>query len=87
METSVVPKTNGVDSESKQKIELDENGTYSYEQLKAVPGNAVTGINLKRKEAYLSDKEFQTVLGMEKEAFYSLPKWKQDLKKKKVDLF
>ncbi|KAK8705342.1 hypothetical protein V6N13_048946 [Hibiscus sabdariffa] len=86
-ETNVVPETNGVDSEPKQKIQLDENGTYSYEQLKAISGNAVTGIDLKRREAYLSDKEFQTVFGMEKEAFYRLPKWKQDLKKKKVELF
>ncbi|KAL4272911.1 hypothetical protein GQ457_13G011210 [Hibiscus cannabinus] len=86
-ETNVVPETNGVDSEPKQKIQLDENGTYSYEQLKAISRNAVTGIDLKRREAYLSDEEFQTVFGMEKEAFYRLPKWKQDLKKKKVDLF
>ncbi|KAK8649261.1 hypothetical protein V6N13_129992 [Hibiscus sabdariffa] len=86
-ETNVVPETNGVDSEPKQKIQLDENGTYSYEQLKAISGNAVTGIDLKRREAYLSGKEFQTVFGMEKEAFYRLPKWKQDLKKKKADLF
>ncbi|KAK8496967.1 hypothetical protein V6N13_126020 [Hibiscus sabdariffa] len=86
-ETSVVPETKGVDSEPKQNIQLDENGTYSYEQLKAISGNAVTGIDLKRREAYLSDEEFQTVFGMEKEAFYRLPRWKQDLKKKKVDLF
>ncbi|GMJ02336.1 villin 2 [Hibiscus trionum] len=88
-ETSVIPEaeTKGVDSEPKQKIQMDENGTYSYEQLKAISGDAVTGIDLKRREAYLSDKEFETVFGMEKEAFYRLPRWKQDLKKKKVDLF
>ncbi|XP_039022976.1 villin-2-like isoform X2 [Hibiscus syriacus] len=86
-ETSVAPETNGEDSEPKQKIQLDENGTYSYEQLKAISGSAVTGIDLKRKETYLSDKEFQMVFGMDKESFYRLPKWKQDLKKKKVDLF
>ena len=38
-------------------------------------------------QAYLSDEEFQTVFGMAKEAFYKLPKWKQDIQKKKVDLF
>ncbi|PPD94035.1 hypothetical protein GOBAR_DD08947 [Gossypium barbadense] len=58
-----------------------------HKQLKAITGNAATGIDLKRREAYLSDNEFQTVFGMEKEAFYKLPKWKQDLKKKKVGLF
>lgn len=38
-------------------------------------------------QAYLSDEEFQTIFGMTKEAFYKLPKWKQDMQKKKVDLF
>lgn len=38
-------------------------------------------------QAYLSDEEFQTVFGVTKEAFYKLPKWKQDMQKKKVDLF
>ena len=38
-------------------------------------------------QAYLSDEEFQTVFGMMKEAFYKLPKWKQDMQKKKFDLF
>lgn len=38
-------------------------------------------------QAYLSDEEFQAVLGMVEEAFYKLPKWKQDMLKKKVDLF
>ncbi|KAB2046319.1 hypothetical protein ES319_D01G224900v1 [Gossypium barbadense] len=92
-EAGVASQTNGDDSEPKQKILQDENGSgstqsaYSYGQLKAITGNAATGIDLKRREAYLSDNEFQTVFGMEKEAFYKLPKWKQDLKKKKVGLF
>ncbi|XVF07215.1 hypothetical protein REPUB_Repub06bG0119400 [Reevesia pubescens] len=92
-ETAVVSETNGEESEPKQEIEQDENGsgstqsTFSYEQLKAKSENPVTGIDFKRREAYLSDEEFQTVFRMEKEAFYKLPKWKQDMLKKKVDLF
>ncbi|XVE75601.1 hypothetical protein DITRI_Ditri12bG0106500 [Diplodiscus trichospermus] len=88
-ETGVVSETNGVDSEPKQ----DENGsgstqsTFSYDQLKAKSENPVTGIDFKRREAYLSNEEFQTVFGMAKEAFYKMPKWKQDMQKKKVDLF
>lgn len=38
-------------------------------------------------QAYLSDEEFKTVFGMEKEAFYKLPRWKQDMLKKKFELF
>lgn len=38
-------------------------------------------------QAYLSDEEFQSILKMTKESFYKLPKWKQDIHKKKVDLF
>ncbi|KAL0316811.1 UNVERIFIED_CONTAM: Villin-3 [Sesamum radiatum] len=40
-----------------------------------------------KASAYLSDEEFQSVLGMDKHAFYKLPKWKQDMLKRKVDLF
>ncbi|XP_021281509.1 villin-3 isoform X1 [Herrania umbratica] len=92
-ETVVVSETNGDNSEPKQELEQDENGsgssqsTFSYDQLKAKSDNPVTGIDFKRREAYLSDEEFQTVFGMAKEAFYKLPKWKQDMQKKKVDLF
>ncbi|XP_017977028.1 PREDICTED: villin-2 isoform X2 [Theobroma cacao] len=92
-ETGVVSETNGDNSEPKQELEQDENGsgssqsTFSYDQLKAKSDNPVTGIDFKRREAYLSDEEFQTVFGMAKEAFYKLPKWKQDMQKKKVDLF
>ncbi|XP_010554831.1 PREDICTED: villin-3 isoform X2 [Tarenaya hassleriana] len=60
---------------------------FSYEQLRAKSENPVTGIDFKRREAYLSEEEFQTVFGMTKEAFNKLPRWKQDLMKKKVDLF
>ncbi|XP_050383825.1 villin-3 [Argentina anserina] len=61
--------------------------TFSYDQLKAKSENPVTGIDFKRREAYLSDEEFQTIFGMTKDAFYQLPKWKQDIQKKKADLF
>ncbi|GER25867.1 villin 2 [Striga asiatica] len=83
------PETNGEDEEANR----DENGsedtqsTFSYEQLKSKSENPVTGIDFKRREAYLSDEEFKSVLGMAKEAFYKLPKWKQDMLKRKVDLF
>ncbi|XP_073276000.1 villin-3-like [Primulina huaijiensis] len=88
-----ITETNVEDSGSKPDIDQDKNNTettqstFSYEQLKAKSDNPVTGIDYKRREAYLSDKEFQFVLEMTKDAFYKLPKWKQDMYKRKADLF
>ncbi|XP_075517790.1 villin-3-like [Primulina tabacum] len=88
-----ITETNVEDSGSKPDIDQDKNNTetsqstFSYEQLKAKSDNPVTGIDYKRREAYLSDKEFQFVLEMTKDAFYKLPKWKQDIYKRKADLF
>lgn len=100
VEDTKTDQTNGEVSEPKPETvlesddtEQDENGggstqtTFSYEQLRAKSENPVTGIDFKRREAYLSDEEFEAVLGMTKEVFYKLPKWKQDMTKKKVDLF
>ncbi|KAF3496062.1 hypothetical protein DY000_02056502 [Brassica cretica] len=61
--------------------------TFTYQQLQAKSEKPVKGIDFKRREAYLSEEEFKTVFGMEKEAFYKLPRWKQDLLKKKFNLF
>nr|XP_018677162.1 PREDICTED: uncharacterized protein LOC108951158 [Musa acuminata subsp. malaccensis] len=58
--------------------ETAENGgetTFSYDRLKAKSTNPVRGIDYKQREAYLSEAEFQKVLGMTKEAFYRQPKW------------
>ncbi|MED6170836.1 Villin-3 [Stylosanthes scabra] len=79
-------------SEPKQENVEDGNDAqnstvFSYEQLKAKSGSHLSGIDLKRREAYLADNEFGTVFGMTKEAFYKLPRWKQDMLKKKHELF
>ncbi|KAJ8755566.1 hypothetical protein K2173_022145 [Erythroxylum novogranatense] len=92
-ELTSVSQSRGEESELKQDTEDDEHGnegsqtTFRYDQLKVHSESPVTGIDFKRREAYLSKEDFQTVFGMEKEAFYNLPKWKQDLQKKKADLF
>ncbi|CAK7342596.1 unnamed protein product [Dovyalis caffra] len=92
-EIAYVPESNGEDSERKQDTEQEETddgntqSTFSYDQLKAHSDNPVKGIDFKRREAYLSDEEFETVFGVTKEAFYKMPKWKQDMQKKKFDLF
>ncbi|KAL8125476.1 villin-3-like isoform X1 [Apium graveolens] len=82
------------ETEPKAEAEQDEDGTgsesestFSYDQLKSKSDNPVTGIDFKRREAYLSDEEFQTIFGMSKEAFSKFPRWKQDILKKKHDLF
>ncbi|KAI3772617.1 hypothetical protein L6452_03807 [Arctium lappa] len=88
-----IQETNGEDSAPKlttdesECVSVDSQSTFSYEQLRAKSENPVTGIDFKRREAYLSGEEFVAVLGMTKEAFYKIPKWKQDMMKKKVDLF
>ncbi|CAI0374945.1 unnamed protein product [Linum tenue] len=81
----------GGDSEPKTESEQDYADigqvVFGYDQLKARSENPVTGIDFKRREAYLSPEEFESIFGMDKEAFYKQPKWKQDMQKKKVDLF
>ncbi|KGN59352.1 villin-3 [Cucumis sativus] len=92
-ETSPILKNNHDDADVNQDSLQEENGddnnlsVFSYDRLKAKSDNPVTGIDFKKREAYLSDEEFQTVFGTTKEAFYKLPKWKQDMHKKKADLF
>ena len=39
------------------------------------------------QELYLSPTEFQTVFGMDLEAFQKMPKWKRDQAKKKAKLY
>ncbi|KVH94754.1 Gelsolin domain-containing protein [Cynara cardunculus var. scolymus] len=81
------------DSSTKQIHEQEEGGgvdiqtSYSYEQLNTKSKNPITGIDYKKREAYLSPEEFEAIFKMTKEAFYQLPRWKQDQNKKKVDLF
>jgi hypothetical protein len=90
-EVAARSESNGEDSEPKQETVQENDSksgqTFSYDQLKARSDNPATGIDFKRREAYLSDEEFQSVFGVTKEAFYKLPRWKQDMQKKKVDLF
>lgn len=76
--------------EAKQDTTTSDTGEivfYSYEQLKVKSTDPVEGINYKEREVHLSDTEFEEVLGMTKLEFYAQPKWKQDMQKKKVDLF
>lgn len=67
--------------EDKNKYLEPESNKFDYEALK---GAFPPGVNPERKEAYLSDENFQTIFGMTPSAFNELKKWKQnDLKKAK----
>ncbi|KAF3326165.1 villin-3-like protein [Carex littledalei] len=77
-------------TEVSQEQTAEVNGgetTFSYDRLKSKSTNPVRGIDYKRRETYLSDEEFKTVFGLTKEMFYQQPKWKQDMQKRKLDLF
>ena len=58
-----------------------ESNKFDYEVLK---GAFPPGVNPEKKEAYLSDENFQSIFGMTPAAFNEQKKWKQnDLKKAK----
>ncbi|KAI0512202.1 hypothetical protein KFK09_012840 [Dendrobium nobile] len=61
--------------------------TFPYELLKVSSGTALAGIDVTRREAYLSIEEFKVKFGMNKKAFYKLPKWKQNKLKQALNLF
>ncbi|XP_020571122.1 villin-1 isoform X2 [Phalaenopsis equestris] len=61
--------------------------TYPYELLKVSSGTPLEGIDVTKREAYLSNEDFKTKFGMNKKAFYKLPKWKQNKLKQALNLF
>ncbi|XP_019167794.1 PREDICTED: villin-1 [Ipomoea nil] len=70
------------------QIEADANlPKYPYEQLTIVSTNPATDIDITRREAHLSDEEFQEKFGMGRSSFYGLPRWKQNKLKMTLHLF
>jgi hypothetical protein len=49
--------------------------------------DGTAGIDMARKESYLSEREFETVFGLTRDAFEKLAEWKRKDAKKKVGLF
>ncbi|CAO2181728.1 unnamed protein product [Urochloa humidicola] len=82
-------ESDGAEAEAPEEETTENVGeaTFSYDRLISKSTDPVRGIDYKRREAYLSDSEFQTVFGMTKDAFYQQPNWKQELQKRKADLF
>ncbi|KAG0601882.1 hypothetical protein M758_11G145100 [Ceratodon purpureus] len=60
---------------------------YSYDRLKSSSTDPAPKINIKRKEAYLSPEDFEKLFGISKVQFYEMPKWKQDQRKRNLQLF
>ncbi|KAK6927086.1 Villin headpiece [Dillenia turbinata] len=58
-----------------------------YERLKVVSNVPATGIDVTKREAYLSEEEFKEKFKMTKSAFYALPKWRQNKHKLSLHLF
>lgn len=60
---------------------------FPYERLKVNAADPVTEIDVTKRETYLSSAEFKEKFGMTKDAFYKLPKWKQNKLKMTQQLF
>ena len=81
-EEPVVFKASSVPTTSSDFLPISQ--SLPYESIKTgTAGN----IDPASKELYLSDAEFQQVLGVSKSEFAKLPKWKQQAKKKEKSLF
>ena len=60
--------------------------TWPYEQLRT--GVAwPPGVGADERERWLSNEEFEAVLGVSREAWDRLPKWKRNTLRREADLF
>ncbi|KAL0904665.1 hypothetical protein M5K25_026795 [Dendrobium thyrsiflorum] len=69
------------------EAEEDHGPIFPYERLKITSSNPVSEIDITKRETYLSSVEFKEKFGMTKNAFYKLPKWKQNKLKMALQLF
>lgn len=78
-----------IQEDAKEGEVEDEEGLtiYPYERLKTTSAEPVTDIDVTKRETYLSAIEFKEKFGMAKDAFYKLPKWKQNKLKMALQLF
>lgn len=59
---------------------------YKHEQLIA-PGPYPAGICIRKREIYLAEEEFKKILGVSRSTWDSLPRWKQEQRKRAAKLF
>ncbi|KAH7674760.1 Villin/Gelsolin protein [Dioscorea alata] len=86
------PKNNRIEviqEDTKEDEAEDDDGlpTFPYERLTTSSSDPVTEIDVTKRESYLSSSEFKEKFGMTKDAFYKLPKWKQNKLKMGLLLF
>ncbi|GJN01838.1 hypothetical protein PR202_ga19139 [Eleusine coracana subsp. coracana] len=75
-------------NENEDDPEGDEGRTiYPYERLTTTAEDPVPGIDVTKREIYLSSAEFGEKFGMSRAAFDKLPKWKQNKLKSSLMLF
>ncbi|XP_042060494.1 villin-4-like [Salvia splendens] len=89
VEPSPKTKPEPIQEDVKENEAEDEEGltVYPYERLKTTSTDPVSDIDLTKRETYLSSAEFKEKFGMSKDAFYKLPKWKQNKLKMSLHLF
>ncbi|PKI54831.1 hypothetical protein CRG98_024782 [Punica granatum] len=89
IEDSKTNKIESIQEDVKEGEAEDEEGLtlYPYERLTTTSTDPVTDIDITKREAYLSAADFSEKFGMTKEAFYKLPKWKQNKLKMALQLF
>ncbi|XP_058723366.1 villin-4-like [Vicia villosa] len=78
-----------IEEDVKEGEAEDEEGLliHPYERLKITSIDPVPDIDVTKRETYLSSAEFKEKFGMSKDAFYKLPKWKQNKLKMAIQLF
>jgi hypothetical protein len=61
--------------------------TFNYEELKKDPTDLPAGVDPRKREQYLSDADFEKVLGSPRAEFNAFKPWKQQQVKKAAGLF
>ncbi|XP_073305104.1 villin-4-like [Primulina huaijiensis] len=81
------PETILEDMKEGEAEEDEELSVYPYERLTTTSTDPVEDIDVTKREKYLSSQEFKEKFEMTKDAFYKLPKWKQNKLKVTLELF
>ncbi|XP_023516796.1 villin-4-like isoform X1 [Cucurbita pepo subsp. pepo] len=77
-----------VEDAKEGEVEDEEGLTiHPYESLTTTSSSPASDIDVTKRETYLSMTEFKEKFGMTKDAFYKLPKWKQNKLKMALHLF